>query len=119
MTFVDLMGMLQLHTLQHATLPQTNMETHIAPFKGTVVCIGPFLGFHVSFREGIQGDFWALERLPWFFWSGLAALRANQTAQQDIFLLEKLRGFYLYSFAKAGISSHGALNSTLSMGRRA
>ena len=35
------------------TLPQTNMETHIDPFKGAVVFLGPFLGFHVSFREGI------------------------------------------------------------------
>ena len=35
------------------TLPQTNMETNIAPFKRTVVFIGPFWGFHVSFREGI------------------------------------------------------------------
>ena len=36
------------------TLPETNMETHlrIAHLKGTVVCTGPFLGFHVSFREG-------------------------------------------------------------------
>ena len=24
------------------------METHITPFKGTVVFIGPFLGFHVN-----------------------------------------------------------------------
>ena len=28
------------------------METHIAPFKGPVVFIGLFVGFHVSFREG-------------------------------------------------------------------
>ena len=34
-------------------LPQTNMETHMAPFKGTVVFIGPFLGFHVSLQKGI------------------------------------------------------------------
>ena len=30
---------------QGNTLPQTNMETHIAPFKGTLVFIGPFFGF--------------------------------------------------------------------------
>ena len=33
------------------TLPQTNMETHIVPFRRTVVFTGPFFGFHVSFRE--------------------------------------------------------------------
>ena len=33
--------------------PQTNMETQIAPFKGTVILIGTLLGFHVSFRECI------------------------------------------------------------------
>ena len=27
------------------------METHIAPFRRTVVFIGPLLGFHDSFRE--------------------------------------------------------------------
>ena len=37
---------------QTITLPQTSMETHIAPFfRGTVVFIGPLLGFHVSFQE--------------------------------------------------------------------
>ena len=30
------------------TLAQTNMEPH---FRGTVVFIGPLLGFHVSFQE--------------------------------------------------------------------
>ena len=29
------------------------MEAHRAPFRGTVVFIGPFLGFHVSFQEYI------------------------------------------------------------------
>ena len=36
------------------TLPETNMETHIVTFRGTVVFTGPFLGFHVSFRECIR-----------------------------------------------------------------
>ena len=51
---------------QTFTLPQTNMETHIAPFKRTVVFIGPFLGFHVSFRECsyIGGSRWIPRPCP-------------------------------------------------------
>ena len=35
------------------TLSQTSMETHLVSplFRRTVIFIGPFWGFHVSFRE--------------------------------------------------------------------
>ena len=41
----------------NSTLPQTNMETRIVyPLRRTVIFIGPFLDFHVSFREcGLLG----------------------------------------------------------------
>ena len=32
-----------------ATLPQTNMEAHIAPFDRTAVFVGPMLVFRMSF----------------------------------------------------------------------
>ena len=39
--------------VSRTSLLQTNMETPIAPlFEGAMVCIGPFGGFHVSFRGG-------------------------------------------------------------------
>ena len=38
--------------------PQTNRKPIQSPFRRTVVLIGPFLGFHVSFRECkvLQGE---------------------------------------------------------------
>ena len=44
------------HDSLNPTLPQTNMETHIAPFLVTVVFKGPLLGFHVSFQECNRPD---------------------------------------------------------------
>ena len=38
------------------TLPQTNMETHIVPFRRTVVFIGLLLGFHVSFSKAANPE---------------------------------------------------------------
>ena len=39
----------------HIALPQTNMETPIAPFfERTVGFTGAFLGFHVSSMEGMS-----------------------------------------------------------------
>ena len=38
-------------TLQAVHPLQANMETNLAHFRGTIVFVGPLLGFHVSFQE--------------------------------------------------------------------
>ena len=53
-------------------LSQIHMDTHMALFKGTVVFIGPFRGFHVSFRKGREWK--AAGRVIVSVWCALLAL---------------------------------------------